>query len=329
MPARGVGDVIAKITSAIGIKPCGGCKKRQSALNRAFPFAHTATTTPRLVTTSDLMADAKRLASMLPPNTSQIVGIARSGLCVATMVAMLMHRPLGIFRQSENDLVAGGNGWRLSGNTKSDGPVVVIDDTVMTGNSFKHVMPLIRKTFPTAMAAAIYVNPAAKVKPDLWVQDLPWPHLLEWNMFNSIMTPSMAFDFDGILCQDCPPEDDDDGVRYLRFLEETRPMFYVRKVSIPLIVTARLEKYRPQTLDWLARHGMRVDKLIMGPWSNNRDRARAGVAAYKAQHFAAFRKQKHRIKPPIFVESDPRQAEQIAKLSGGIVACPAAGRCYP
>ena len=37
-PFRGLGDTIAKITHAIGIKPCGGCKKRQAALNRMFPY---------------------------------------------------------------------------------------------------------------------------------------------------------------------------------------------------------------------------------------------------------------------------------------------------
>lgn len=35
---RGLGDVIAKATSMVGITPCGGCKKRQAALNAMFPF---------------------------------------------------------------------------------------------------------------------------------------------------------------------------------------------------------------------------------------------------------------------------------------------------
>lgn len=35
---RGLGDVVAAATSAVGIKPCGGCKKRQEALNKLFPF---------------------------------------------------------------------------------------------------------------------------------------------------------------------------------------------------------------------------------------------------------------------------------------------------
>jgi len=36
--SRGLGDTIAKMTKAVGIKPCGGCKKRQAALNKIFPY---------------------------------------------------------------------------------------------------------------------------------------------------------------------------------------------------------------------------------------------------------------------------------------------------
>jgi len=36
--STGLGDTIAKATSAIGIKPCGGCKKRQAALNKLVPY---------------------------------------------------------------------------------------------------------------------------------------------------------------------------------------------------------------------------------------------------------------------------------------------------
>lgn len=38
LPSRGLGDTIAKITKAVGIKPCGGCKKRQKKLNKAVPY---------------------------------------------------------------------------------------------------------------------------------------------------------------------------------------------------------------------------------------------------------------------------------------------------
>ena len=34
----GLGDVLKRMTSAMGIKPCGGCQKRAEALNRRVSF---------------------------------------------------------------------------------------------------------------------------------------------------------------------------------------------------------------------------------------------------------------------------------------------------
>jgi len=33
----GLGDVVAGATTAVGIKPCGGCAKRKAAMNKATP----------------------------------------------------------------------------------------------------------------------------------------------------------------------------------------------------------------------------------------------------------------------------------------------------
>jgi len=35
---EGLGDAVAKVTKALGVKECGGCKKRREALNKAVPF---------------------------------------------------------------------------------------------------------------------------------------------------------------------------------------------------------------------------------------------------------------------------------------------------
>lgn len=37
-PPRGLGDAIAKVTHAVGIKKCGGCAKRQALANKLVPF---------------------------------------------------------------------------------------------------------------------------------------------------------------------------------------------------------------------------------------------------------------------------------------------------
>ena len=36
--SKGLGDTVAKVTKAVGLKPCGACKKRQEKLNRLFPY---------------------------------------------------------------------------------------------------------------------------------------------------------------------------------------------------------------------------------------------------------------------------------------------------
>lgn len=36
--SRGVGDLIAKATKAVGVKPCGGCQKRRKKLNKILPL---------------------------------------------------------------------------------------------------------------------------------------------------------------------------------------------------------------------------------------------------------------------------------------------------
>lgn len=37
-PSRGLGDTVAKLTRKLGIRPCGGCKKRQALLNKLIPY---------------------------------------------------------------------------------------------------------------------------------------------------------------------------------------------------------------------------------------------------------------------------------------------------
>ena len=38
----GLGDVVKRVTTAIGIKPCGGCERRAAALNRWVVFTRRA-----------------------------------------------------------------------------------------------------------------------------------------------------------------------------------------------------------------------------------------------------------------------------------------------
>ena len=289
--------------------------------------------TTQFLTVNDLASDAVKLAHALPPDVKAIVGIARSGITPANIIATMLHLPLLSIRQTKGDVVQVGNGWRMGGRehigVDGDAKVAIIDDTSMTGNSFRAIKPIADAHFKEYVTACLYVNPLSSGKPDIWVHELAWPHLLEWNLFNSVLSPNAAVDFDGILCHDCAGWQDDDGLNYLGFIKNALPKYLTRKTAIPLIVTARIEKYRKETEDWLQRHGVRFNQLIMHPAKTLAERRRDDIAAYKARHFEAWAKaHTPRPRPSMFIESDDAQARRIAEITGRLVICPTTAACY-
>ena len=60
------------------------------------------------------------------------------------------------------------------------------------------------------------MNPLAKKKPDIWVRS---PLAMSWNgIYGTVLSPNCATDFDGVICHDCQPFQDDDGDNYLNFI---------------------------------------------------------------------------------------------------------------
>lgn len=289
--------------------------------------------TTNFLTVNDLASDSVKLASLIPPDTKAIVGVARSGMTPANIVATMLHLPVLAVRQTKNDIIQVGNGWRMGGNShiavNTDARVAVIDDTTMTGNSFKAIDPLLKKTFKNYVTASVYVNPLASRKPDFYVHELPWPHILEWNLFNSVLSHNCATDFDGVLCHDCAGWQDDDGKNYRNFIANAVPRYLSRKVPIPLIITARIEKYREETEAWLKKHGINFHRLVMHPAKTLAERRREDIAAYKAYHFEYWAKRHQpRPRPTMFIESEPHQAERIAEITNRLVVCPSNATVY-
>lgn len=285
------------------------------------------------LTVNDLANDAMKLGQMLPHDVRAIVGVARSGMTPANIIATMLHLPLYAVRQTLGDVIAVGNGWRMGGHRHIDvakqSKVAVIDDTSMTGNSFRAIDPILKREFAEYVTGAIYVNPLSNLKPDLYVHQLPWPHLLEWNLFNSVLSPNCATDFDGVICHDCQGWQDDDGKHYRTFIENAIPRYVSRKVPIPLIVTARIEKYREATEAWLRKHGIKWHRLVMHPAKSLRERNRDDIAAYKAKHFDDWaRKHQPRPAPLMFIESDHNQSKRIHELTGRLVVCPSTAKVF-
>lgn len=283
---------------------------------------------PEFVTTERLVSDTYKLVAKLPPDLAGIVGISRSGILPANLLCQHLHLPMWILRQDSSkaqpkewgagDVIACGNGWRLSDHRPKPGPVVVIDDTQMTGRSIRRARPITEawaaERDVELLWAVVYQNPlvSPKDKAEIIARELPRPHFLEWNLFNGPHVERCAFDIDGILCDEQPKREE--------LGPHGRPPLYpVRKKAMKLLVTGRHERHRASTLAWLAKWGMKCDRLEMLP--DGVEHGPGIVSAHKAAHFAAS-------KLLWFVESCPIQAREIAKLTGKPVICPAAAKVY-
>jgi hypothetical protein len=279
------------------------------------------------VTTAQFASDTDRLIGALPRDIDLVIAVARSGLLPGGMIACRLHVPLLTISRSRG-IVNPGHGIRMEGQeTTPRRHVLLIDDTSATGREMRENSETIRQAYPKSRLtrAAVYAHPdmLSRRLLDICVRVYPGLHYLQWNWCNAGHGQHAAFDFDGILCEECPTEDDDDGPRYRAFLANARPVHLPRRLPARLIVTARHEKYRKPTEDWLVHHGVRWDRLVMRTWDYDPSRDRIDqIARWKADYY-------RRSDCTIFAESEPPQAEIINSVTGLPVLCPSLGRVLP
>jgi hypothetical protein len=273
------------------------------------------------VTTAKLTQDAARLAGKLA-HIGGVVGVARSGLLPASILATQLHLPLWSVGVG-GDVVSVGHGHRFTpaGTVAS---VVIVDDTVHSGQSLSKVFPAVRAQFPNAVIerAAVYTTSAGRRFVDHAAAIYDGAHYLEWNFANGLIGRRAAFDLDGIICHDPKPEQDDDGQRYADFIRNAQLFHLPRRDTVPAIITARPESCRQSTAEWLARHGVKYGRLVM------RDFGRPPAAEWVATIGAWKAAKLLECGQSFFVESSPALAQEIANRSGHRVLCPAAERVF-
>jgi uncharacterized HAD superfamily protein/adenine/guanine phosphoribosyltransferase-like PRPP-binding protein len=265
---------------------------------------------------ADLIEITRKGTHLLPEDVDLIVGIPRSGILPAAVIALLRNKPL----IDLDGFLAGrmpGNGLTRKidiafediGQVKR---ILVVDDSVLSGRALEDARRRLVDTRPDVevITCAAVVEPGSLHRVDYYFDTCPIPRIFEWNLFNSPFCEKTCFDLDGIFCPDPTDAQNDDGAIYLQFLREAavinRPGHKLRR-----IVTSRLECYRPQTEAWLAQAGIEYEKLDMLEGVTAEERRSGGLhPAFKARVYAGDRNAE------LFVESDPKQAREIARASG-------------
>lgn len=276
-----------------------------------------------LVTWDDLTADTAQLAQLIMhdhPDVSGVAGVPRSGMRTATDIALRLGVPLYAACPTQG-LIAMPSGLRLrdvdvhgSMRAMADGPTVLVEDSTCSGYSLQEIRshPALSKL----PAYAVYAAVPGRAQLDGYAVALDLPHWFEWNLWNNgqiLRDYRVGIDWDGILNEDCPPEFDDDGPKYIRWMNSVRPIRTPTRYTVPYIITGRREVYRSYCEQWLENYGIQYDKLIMYPRSfeeRNRD-----VAIWKAEQISSRGCR-------LYVESDPHQANLIRHKCDAKVLCP-------
>lgn len=266
----------------------------------------------------DLQRDTVVLAKNLPWPIRGVVGVPRSGVMIASTIASWLNVPLGMITD-EGFKISRSHGRRLIEDQFQEGPWIVIDDDTWRGISMLDAQSQV----PGETMTAAIISRIDGYTPDIVLRRYLHTWLCEWRFFSSWLLPKTGFDFDGIFCEDCPDEDDDDGRRYNRFLQTVERKWVPRGHHVPLIATARMEKYRRVTLEWMKGHGLQVQKMVMGDWPTLGERTLEKVIDLKARAIHTT--------PEIqfFVESCPFQAELLShSCPNHPIICPSTSQIF-
>jgi uncharacterized HAD superfamily protein len=219
---------------------------------------------------------------------------------------------------AEGRLIPSGCSRRRPALDKAFGEIrhfLLVDDSISAGGAMAGACAALEHLLVDRKMTtlAIYGLPTSP-KVDVVFRVVPLPRVFEWNLMHHDILRAACVDIDGVLCADPTVAQNDDGQRYLEFLRHAKPVAIPTK-RVARLVTSRLEKYRAPTEDWLARHGVEYDELVMLDLPDAATRRRLGV-------HGSFKGQVYRdCACTLFIESEVAQARQIATISGKDVLC--------
>lgn len=258
----------------------------------------------------------------LPRDIDIVAGIPRSGLLVANLLALHLNVPMtDVAGLIEGRVIQSGARFKGADPRQflsKPRHVLVVDDSICSGSAMQKVKAsLAAAALPHRVSyAAVYMAPEARLDGhvDLYREIVPMPRVFEWNLMHGTVLTNSCMDIDGVLCLDPTDEQNDDGPEYLTFLRDT-PALLLPTAPVGWLVTSRLEKYRAQTVEWLARHRVQYGELRMMQYPDM-------AARRAARAYARFKSEIYlETGAWLFIESDAALAVQIAQLSGRSVFC--------
>lgn len=258
----------------------------------------------------------RNLVKLREVNADCVVGVPRSGMLAATIIALHLNLPL-----SDPDGVMRNEMWwrNATCDTEKLQRLLVVDDSLNTGGAMSRAVEKIRQFQVTRCAVYGRSDSVALGRAEMVLEAVDGRRVFEWNLWKHLMLTRCVVDIDGVLCRDPSAEENDDGPNYRKFVETVEP-FRVPYHPLGWICTTRLEKYRAATEAWLKKNKIQHGGLEMMNYADQKTRVViGGRAEFKARVYSKLHE------ALLFIESDQRYAPAIARLSGKPVICTQTG----
>lgn len=256
----------------------------------------------------------------IPRDIDLIIGIPRSGTLAANLLALYINLPYTDINSfmSRMPLKSGNTRKCRSwiGSIEEAKHILVVDDSISSGRAMKEAKCLISDSdfHGKVTYMAVYALSISCHMVDIYFSICEQPRMFEWNYMHHWALQYMCMDIDGVICEDPKFRENDDGKRYHHFLKNAVPKI-IPTQNVGKLVTARLEKYRSETEEWLRDNKVSYGDLVMMPQKSAQERMRAGNhAEFKAEIY----KNSDSI---LFIESDYAQAVEICRISQKPVFC--------
>lgn len=267
---------------------------------------------------ADLNEAIIRNLHIFPHDVDLIVGIPRSGMLPANLLALYLNKPFSDIDSFMEGRVysSGRRGAFIS--TKKTNKVLIVDDSILAGNALLKVREKLLQYSSlhpqiSFQYGVIYASQEGRAKVDFYCEIIEGPRLFQWNLFHQpLILPQSILDIDGVLCPNPPV--DDDGVQYLEYIKKA-PTLYTPTVKVDKLVSCRLEKYREVTEEWLAKHHIQYNELYLLDLPTKEERIAWGKhGIYKGNIY----KQSDNV---LFIESSLSEAQQIFQITHRPVFC--------
>lgn len=241
----------------------------------------------------------------IPRNIDLIVGIPRSGIMAASILALYLNLP---FTDVDNFLNCGA---LKTGNTRKCKDwirkvedarhILVVDDSISSGKAMEEVKIRFREKGVVCESTflAIYALWISCKKVDLYFELCEQPRMFEWNYMHHWGLEYCCIDMDGIIYENNPNFQCDNDEAGTVLSEGIKPKL-IPTQKIGYLIADCSEAYKEQIESWLRKYNIDYEYLM--------------VTKKKGEIYK-------KSKCVLFFENDYNEALEICKISGKPVFC--------